>query len=97
MPYKHAHFHHCRQLDPNLFDKPTLKNVPVSHNNQTKYLEDKYPNAEIITGQLKSTRKWEVQSILIPLTKKESEQQPSKSEFDPFCEANQIHVKKKGD
>lgn len=91
MPYKTSKYHRCRQIDPDAFIQTSFKTVPVSHNTQTKYLQRQYPEAKIVTGKLKLTQQWKVQSILIPLQPHES---PFLGESDPFCQFHDITPKK---
>lgn len=71
MPYsKESKFYHDRQKRPDLFEEGSFKTVPFNH---VDYKGKKYADwyhsgtsALAITGKLKSSGKWALQSILIP-------------------------------
>lgn len=63
MPYKKAKYRHLRRADPDEFIKSTFRTVPISHTRTTK----KYPKGtQAIVGKRKKSKKWGIQSVLIP-------------------------------
>lgn len=65
MPYKNAKYKHNRQLPPSKFIKGSFETVPLTH---TFYSGTKFAvkGAKAVVGKLKKTKKWAIQSILIP-------------------------------
>lgn len=64
--YSHkSKYEHHRQLPPRLFEKKTIRTVPLSH---TPYHGKKFhiKGAEAIVGKLKRSHKYATQSILTP-------------------------------
>ena len=72
MPYtSKSKYKHHRQLSPKLFERGTMKTVPLSH---TKYRGKKFKkkNVKAVIGRLKGCNKycWVIQSVLVPKKKK---------------------------
>jgi len=68
MPYsRKAKYTHHRQRQPELFED-NFKTVPISH---TEYKGKKFKKKGVkaVTGKLKKTGKWKIQSILVPKKK----------------------------
>lgn len=82
MPYgKNAKFFHKRQQKPDQFIGNTFRTVPLSH---TDYSGEKYKKwkkkdsgAKAVVARKKKTKKWGIQSILIP--KKQHKKNRSKN------------------
>ena len=63
-------YYRYRQEETYLFDPPTIRTVPLSHIKEFKdkktYRGYNVKDLKALTGKLKRTGKWELQSILIP-------------------------------
>lgn len=69
MPYsRKAKYKHNRQRPPGQFQKSTMRTVPVSHIPESQYRGKKFrkKGVKAITGKLKKSKKWKVQSFLVP-------------------------------
>lgn len=68
MPYSQkARYYHHRRAKPREFFKSTFRNVPISHTNSPK----RYPKGtRAIVGKRKKTKRWGIQSVLIPKKKR---------------------------
>ncbi len=69
MPYsKKAKYRHNRQRPPKDFQRSSLRTVPVSHISESQYRGKKFrkKGVKAITGKLKNSKKYKVQSFLVP-------------------------------
>lgn len=77
MPYsKKSRFLHKRQQQPDKFIGNTFRTVSLSHTNYSggKYKKWKKPGsgAKAVVARKKKSKKWGIQSILIPKKKKKT-------------------------
>lgn len=63
MPYKKAKYKHLKRAPPGDFIAP-LKTVDISH---TKARRDYPAGTKAVVGKRKKTKRWGIQSVLIPI------------------------------